>query len=57
MFPSFEEEDNMENRSIYSFLFSLNHKQILYLKEEYRKYAILGGKNFGFGRGDLLISD
>ena len=27
------------------------------LKEEYKKFAIKGGTHFGFGQGDLLISD
>jgi hypothetical protein len=47
----------VENRNITAFLFSLDHKQLLHLKDEYKKFAIKGGINFGFGRGDLLISD
>jgi hypothetical protein len=47
----------VENRNITAFLFSLDHAQLLHLKEEYKKFAIKGGINFGFGRGDLLISD
>jgi hypothetical protein len=57
MFPKYEEEENIENRNITAFIFSIDHNQILHLKEEYKKYAIKGGINFGFGRGDLLISD
>lgn len=56
MFPKYE-EDYSEYRDVHSFLFSLDHRQVLPLKEEYKKYAIKGGVNFGFGQGDLLISD
>ena len=57
MFPKEEEEENLENRHIKAFLFSITHRQTLPLKEEHRRYAIRGGVNFGFGRGDLLIAD
>lgn len=57
MFPKNDDEEDFERRHSHSFLFSLDHSQLLHLKEDRRQYTLKGGKNFGFGRGDLLISD
>jgi predicted N-acyltransferase len=57
MFPKYDEDNLLEFRTVDAFLFSLDHKERLPLKEEYRRYALKGGLNFGFGQGDLLISD
>lgn len=55
MFPKNDhyEEDNRCR----SFLFSLDHCARLPIKEEYKKFAIKGGTNLWFGRGDLVIAD
>lgn len=55
MFP--KEERYEADMRCKSFLFSLDDRVILPLKEESKKYSIRGGSNLWFGRGDLAISD
>ena len=55
MFP--REERYEEDTRCESFLFSLDERVRLPLKENYKKYAVKGGSNLWFGRGDLAISD
>lgn len=55
MFPKTEEY--IEDNKLECFLFSLDDKCLLPIKEEYRQFSIRGGKNFWFGRGDLALSD
>lgn len=55
MFPKNEtyEEDNRGR----SFLFSVDHRVRMPIREEFKKFAIKGGSNLWFGRGDLVIAD
>lgn len=55
MFP--KEEVYQEDIRCTSFLFSLDDRIRIPLKEEYKKFAIKGGDNLWFGRGDLAISN
>lgn len=57
MFPKYQEYYTGDQKDVETYIFSLDHNQLLSIKEQYKKYAIKGGVNFGFGQGDLLISD
>ena len=55
MFP--KEEGYEEDTKCESFIFSLDENVRLPLKESYRKFAIKGGQNLWFERGDLVVVD
>lgn len=47
----------IEDKKGESFLFSLDEGEIMPIKMELRRFAIKGGVNWGFGRGDLVVSE
>jgi hypothetical protein len=47
----------VEDKHTESFLSSVNDYEILSIKPEFKKYAVYEGLDWGFGRGDLTISD
>lgn len=55
MFP--KAEQYVEDRKGLSFLFSLDNRMRLPIKQEYKRYAIKGGEHLWFGRGDLVIAN
>lgn len=55
MFP--RDKHYEEDNRCRSFLFSLDYRVLLPLKEEFKQYAIKGGSHLWFGMGDLVISD
>jgi hypothetical protein len=38
-------------------LFSIDDCEVLPIKPEFKKYSVHGGVNWGFGRGDLCVSE
>jgi hypothetical protein len=50
-------ENFIEDKRAESFIFSVDDCEVLPIKPEFKKYAVHGGLNWGFGRGDLTISE